>query len=411
MVWNPFRSWFGERKSINTLDLFREFYGRGRVSETGRVINATTALEVTTVFRCAQVKADCIATVPCKIFRKDVAGREAVPDHPLQRIMMGRANEWQSGLEYRETLGFHLAIEGNHYAFKNIVNGELSELIPLEPNWVTVQRNQRDPSNYALIYTVRAPNGQTKDFPAEAIWHVRGPSWNGWYGLETIKIARESIGLALATEENHAKLHKNASRPGGLYSVDGTLNPDQFKGLKAWIDENFAGSENAFTTMILDRGAKFTSMAMTGVDTEHLDTRRFQIEEVCRAMGVLPIMVGHSDKTATYASAEQMFLAHAQHTARPLHRRVEAAIAFGLLTPDEVKAGYYAKFMDSELLRGAAVDRAKYYQAGLGVGGGPAWLTQDEVREFEDMDPKGGTAADLPTSTTNPAAPPQAAPP
>lgn len=401
MAW--FHKLFGEHKSVNsTLDLWREVYGRGRVSETGRVINSTSALEVTTVFRCAQVKADCIATVPCKIFRKDAAGREAQADHPVQQILMGRANEWQNGLEYRETLGLHLALEGNHYAFKNIVGGKLTELIPFEPSCVTVKR---DPSTLALTYTVRAPSGQSMVFPAAAIWHVRGPSWNSWYGLETIRVARESIGLALATEENHAKLHKNGARPGGLYSVDGTLQPEQFKALKAWVDENFAGSEHAFTTMILDRGAKFTPMAMTGVDSEHLDTRRFQIEEVCRAMGVLPIMVGHSDKTATYASAEQMFLAHAQHTARPLHRRLEAAIAFGLLTPDEVRAGYYAKFMDAELLRGAAVDRAKYYQAGLGVGGGAAWLTPDEVREFEDMDPKGGDADKLPTSTTNPVAP------
>lgn len=403
MVWNPFSRLFGgERKSVSTLDLFRELMGgRGRTSETGRVVNAASALEVTTVFACAQVKADCIATVPCKIFRKDAAGREAQPDHPVQQILMGRANAWQTGLEYRETLGFHLALEGNHYAFKNIVSGKLAELIPFEPNSVTVKR---DPQTYELSYTVRAPNGTSAVFPASAIWHVRGPSWNSWYGLETVRTARESIGLALATEENHAKLHKNGTRLGGMYSVSGTLDKDQYKALKAWIDENFAGSEHAFSTMVLDRDAKFTPVAATGVDSEHLDTRRFQIEEICRAMRVLPIMVGHSDKAATYASAEQMFLAHAQHTARPLHRRIEAAIMFGLLTPDEVKGGLYAKFMDAELLRGAAVDRAKYYQAGLGVGGGAAWLTPDEVREFEDMDPKGGDADKLPTSTTNPAA-------
>jgi HK97 family phage portal protein len=130
---------------------------------------------------------------------------------------------------------------------------------------------------------------------------------------------------------------------------------------------------------------------MTGVDAQHLETRDHQIPEICRFFGVMPIMVGHSDKTATYASAEQMFLAHAIHTARPLHRRFEKSIMRNLMSSAERKQGYYAKFTDTEMLRGAAKDRAEYYAKGINAG----WLTRNEAREWEELDPIDGLSEPL----------------
>jgi hypothetical protein len=134
-----------------------------------------------------------------------------------------------------------------------------------------------------------------KEFPPEVIWHIRGPSWSGDIGLEAVYHAREAIGLALATEETHATLHKNGVRPTGVYSVEGVLNRTQYDDLAKWLKSQFSG-DNAGAPMILDRNAKWLSQAITGVDAQHLETRRMQIEEICRALRVMPIMVGHSDK-------------------------------------------------------------------------------------------------------------------
>ena len=135
---------------------------------------------------------------------------------------------------------------------------------------------------------------------------------------------------------------------------------------------------------------------MTGLDSQHLETRKHQIEEVCRFMGVMPIMVGYSDKTATYASAEQMFIAHVVHTLSPWYARIENSAAAYLLTKRERAAGHYFKFNANGLMRGSAKDRAEFYAKGLGSGGHPGWVSPDEVRELEDMNPMGGEAAKLP---------------
>lgn len=123
-------------------------------------------------------------------------------------------------------------------------------------------------------------------------------------------------------------------------------------------------------------------------------------------MRVFPIMIGHTgDKANTFASAEQMFLAHVVHTISPWYQRIEQSVECQLLTEQELDRGYFVKFTAAGLLRGSHKDRAEFYSRGLGAGGSPAWMTQDEVRALEDMNPMGGDAAVLPKPTNTGAQP------
>jgi HK97 family phage portal protein len=178
----------------------------------------------------------------------------------------------------------------------------------------------------------------------------------------------------MAMEESTAKLHSNGVKSGGLLSVEGNLTGEQYKQLRKWIDEEHAGSNNAYNTMILDRGAKFTQLAMSAVDAQQIETRRFQIEEVCRFFRVMPIMVCSSDKATTYASAEQMFLAHVVHTLAPWYERIEQAIDCQLLTDEERAAGYYVKHVTQGLLRGALKDTAEYLYRLVNIGIMSRWM-------------------------------------
>lgn len=380
-----------EQKSASVLDLIPHIWGWGREAKSGVTVSWSTALEVTTVFACLQVLANGVSQVPLKLYLpKDGGGSTPAVAHPLYKILYRRPNRWQTSFEFRQTLVFHRGLCGNFYAFKNVVGGEIKELIPLTSR-VAVRRTP----DLSLIYTVTAQDGSQMDFPQETIWHLRGPSWNSWMGLEPVKLAREAIGLAISTEDAHSRLHRNGGKPGGLYSVVGKLGEDQYNKLSKWIEDK-VGGPNAGKDLILDNDAKYTPTMMKGVDMQHLETRRFQIEEICRAFNVKPIMIGHADKTQTYASAEQMFLAHVVHTLSPWYEDLEQSIDVKLLSEDDAA---FAKFTVNALLRGASADRATFYSKALGAGGSPAWMTQDEVRGLEDLNPMGGDAAVLPKPT------------
>jgi|LakMenEpi03Aug12_release.lakeMendotaPanAssembly.Ray.scaffolds.fasta_scaffold51122_3 HK97 family phage portal protein len=388
----PFWSRLFGRKTLEQLPPF----ARWPESKAGVDINTTTALSAATIMACTRAIAEGVAQTEIK-FHRQSGGKERILDHPLLPILTRRPNPWQTSFEFRETLLFHLVLCGNAFVFVNRVRGQVVELIPIEPGKVWVQRNP----DMTMTYTVTFEDGRAATLTAADIWHLRGPSWNSWMGLEAIKVARDAIGLSIALETSHARLHKNGLQPSGVYTMEGTMVEEQYKRLRAYLERHFAGADNAGTPLILDRNAKWIPQTMTGVDSQHLETRKHQIEEICRHMRVIPLMVQHSDKTATYASAEQMFIAHVVHTIAPWATRFEQSAEANLLAPGE---DVDIRFNLKSLMRGAAKDRAEYYAKALGSGGSPAWMTQNEVREDDGLDAiEGGDALPQPANMTTPA--------
>lgn len=378
--------WPFRRKASSSYDLFREIYG-GLKSSSGKTVTLDTAMQVSTVMACGRVIAEGISQVPLKLMLE--SGRTRVPakKHHLYDVLSARPNSYQTSFEFRETIGFHAVFAGNAYVFKNVLAGKIRELIPIPPNKVT--RKERDDGS--VIFIVTGKDGKTKDIPEMMIWHVRGPSWDGKNGIDAIHLARDAIGLTMAVEESASKMQSNGVKSSGVYSVEGTLTAEQYKALQKWIKDNFEGSENAGSTMILDRNAKFLNTQMSGVDAQLLESRRFQIEEICRFFRVMPIMVGYSDKAMTYASSEQMFLAHVVHTLMPWYARLEQSIDANLLTPAERAAGYYSDFVEEGLLRGDMKTTSdvlvRYSTNGI--------MTRNEARAKLDMNPIDGLDAPL----------------
>jgi HK97 family phage portal protein len=382
------------QKGQSVYERWMEALSIGAKSKAGPSVNLQSALKVSTALACMRVISQGAAQVPLKLFReREVDGlrrREVARDHDIYELITVAPNGWQTGFEFRETMAVHQCL-GNAYAFKNKFRGKLLELILLDPG--LVQPEQKD--DWSITYKVYGRNGTFQEFSQDQIWHLRGLSWDGFMGLDTLKLAREALGLAIGLEESASLLHANGVQPSGTYSVEGALTKEQYENLSAWIKRHAAAERHA--PLILDRGAKWLAQRMSSVDAQHREMRRDQVEEVCRFFGVLPIMIGHTgDKASTYASAEQMFLAHKIHTLDPIYNRIEQSADLNLLSRQERRQGYYFKHLANGLLRASTKERAEYLAKALGAGGHAPWMTQDEARAAEELDPFGGDAAVLP---------------
>lgn len=389
----------GARKSnsvtMTTGELYKELLAQAS-ARSGVSVTWRTALQSSTALACARVIAEGIAQVPFKLFKERTGGgMDPARDHPLYDILTSRPNEWQTAFELWETMGLHAAFQGNAYAY--IVRGlgdRIAELLPFEPQLVTPIRD-----GWERRYRVHTGKGEFIDVAAKDMWHVRGLSWDGFVGLDGIRLAREAIGLAMSLETHGSRMFSNGAKPSGALISETTPREDQIELIKKTWNEAYEGSANAYKTLLLFGGLKWHQFGQTGVDSQHLEQRRFQVEEVCRHFRVMPIMVGHYEKAASYAAAEQNFLAHVVHTLMPWYTRIESSADVNLLTEEERRAGYYTKHITQALMRGASKDRGEYYAKALGSGGSPAWMTQDEVRGLEELNPLGGSAAKLPIPT------------
>ena len=252
-------------------------------SRAGVSVNVDSALKVSTVFACLRVLADGIAQVPLKVYREKADGsKELAKDHPAYRLLSRRPNDWMTSFEFRQVMMFHAVLLGNGCAYIGRIRGVPRELIPLVPGSYTIEQAR----DYTLTYRLTGPNGLTTVLPREEVFHLRGPSWTGVAGLDALQVAREAVGLAIATEETHAALHANGTQPGGVLSVKGSLDDAARARLKESWAQYQGGLANRFKTAVLDMDSTWTPLGMKGVDAEHLDTRRFQIEEICRDLKV-----------------------------------------------------------------------------------------------------------------------------
>ena len=390
--------------SATLAQLLASVFGGG-ATKSGATVSSATALQVTAVLCCVRVLAEGVAQVPWRVMREttDARGRVSrmpAPTHPLYPLLWRKPNRWQTSFGLRETMTIHAALCGRAYAFKNRVGRDqvLKELIVLPPDRV-VPEVQDDGS---ILYQVTARNGSQRTLTEADVWHWRGPSWDGAEGMETVRLAREAIGLAAAAEETQAQLHAKGVRATGTYSIEGTLDPKQYESLKGWIAKEFGGAANAGMPLILDRNAKWQPNRMSGLDAQHLETRRHQVEEICRAFRVLPAMAMQQDKATTYASAEQMAIWHLVHTLMPWYERIEQSADCHLLSDDDLAAGYYTLLDGTGLLRGALKDTAEFISklTERGV------MTRNEGRAYLDLNPLDGldeplTPANLISSAEN----------
>lgn len=355
----------------------------GMASGSGKNVSAETAIAVSAVFACVRVIAEDSAMAPLVVRRRQKKGGkwENVEDHWLTRLMR-RPNDWQTGFEFRAFLTAQAAISGNGYAFINRrANGSILELLPFPSRMVSVTRN----ADWSITYQLTWPDGKITNVPQKDMFHLAGPSLDGYLGADIVKLAREAIGISIAAEESHARLHKNGVKLSGVLSQPpgaSLLSDEQRKRIaQQWKEEFGPESDNQYGVAVLEGGFKFEPMAMTGAEAQHLETRRFQIEEVCRFFRVAPLKIGHADKAATNASSEQIALAHVSDAIAPWIERWSQRLDVQLL-PDDSEPNTWVYFDLRGLMRGDATTRAAYYNSGIHAG----WLNRQDARRFEGLE-------------------------
>lgn len=394
----PQPSGASERKSFERSEALLRLFG-GAPANSGATVTLQSAVQVGAVLASVRVLSQGLASVPVKLYRATPdGGREVVSDHPVARALR-RPNSWQTTFAFVELLMAQLALCGNHFTLPvRGGGGELVELLPLAPEWITVERGDWEPR-----YTLRIPGGEPRTLGPGGLLHVRGLGWDGLTGWDPVRLARETLGLSLSAEETAASLFKNSARPSGALINDGELGPDEFEQLRQEINEVYVGAHNSGRPMLFSNGLKWQRMSMTPEDTQFIEQRRYLVEEVARFFGVDPVMIFMSGETQAYASVEAKFGQHVIQTLLPLAVRVEQELDRALLSERDRDGGLFVKFVLQGLMRGSHKDRAEFYSAALGSGGHRPFLTQNEVRALEEFNPVAG--GDTLEPVTAPSAP------
>ena len=335
--------------------------------------------------------------------RRADGGRELEVDAPLWRVLSERPNIWQTPFEFFTLMQRNLLLRGNAYA-RIVRNGaRVTDLVPLHPD--DVEPEQLPDNSLRYIYTpARRANGAAsarggkRVLAQRDVLHLRHrPRPGEILGVSVIEHARESLGMAIQTERHGASVFRNGARPSGVLQTDQILSKEAQQALREQIDAH-RGSDNANRTMVLEQGLKFEAVTMNQADAQFIETRQFTRAEIATFFGVPPHMIGDTERATSWgAGIEQQTIGFITYTLRPWLTLWEQSLGRALL---EDQAGLIARFDVGDLLRGDAKAEAEFFAKALQWG----WMSPNEVRARQGLNPRdGGEAFYPPPNMTQPA--------
>ncbi len=205
--------------------------------------------------------------------------------------------------------------------------------------WLPSKMQVSRAKNGELVYTYYRnadesgvdPKSGAVTLRRDQVLHIPGLGFDGLVGYNPIAMAKNAIGMSLATEDYGAAFFANGANPGGVLEHPGVVkNPERLR--DSW-QAQFSGG-NAHKIAVLEEGLKFHPIALPPDQAQFLETRKFQINEISRIFRVPPHMVGDLEKSS-FSNIEQQSLEFVKYTLDPWIIRWEQAIQQALILPSE----------------------------------------------------------------------------
>ncbi len=374
-----------KRSSLATPEkwLIDYFSGGSIETSSGVRVTSATAMYFVAVYSCIDILSRTVGSLPLYLYRRlPGGGKELARKHPLFALMRRQPNPEMTAMRYRSTLQGHLASWGNAYSFIDWGgNGYPKAIWPMRPD-----RTQVDREAGVLKYKYYPGSDDLKftegfDVPRGYMLHIPGFGYDGVIGYSPIALAREAIGLGMATEEFGSRYFGTGTHPAMILE-----HPNQLKDTKAFrkaFDEVYGGLSKSHRTMILEDGMKAKPIAINPEDSQFLETRKFQISEIARLYHVPPHMLADVEKSTSWGTGiEEQNIGFITHTMRPWFVLWEEELGRVLLMEDE-KEEYFFEFDLMALLRGDSAKRWAAYIMGKRNG----ILNADEIRAWENLNP------------------------
>jgi len=375
------------RSSLATPEKWLVDYFSGGGIETSAGVNVTssTAMYYVAVFACIDILSRTVGSLPLYLYKRlPGGGKEKARNHPLFNLVRYLPNPEMTAMRYRSTLQGHLASWGNAYSYIEWARtgrgaGYPKAIWPIRPDRIQVER-----INGKLIYKYFPGTDDFKfsnnfTIPDGYMLHIPGFGYDGVIGYSPISLAREAIGLGLATEEFGSRFFGAGTHPSMIIE-----HPTSLKDKKAFRDavsEVVTGLGKSHKIMLLEEGMKASKVTINPTDSQFLETRKFQITEIARLFHVPPHMIADLDRS-TNNNIEHQGIEFMIHTMRPWFVLWEEEYDRCLLREDE-RGDYFFKFDADALLQGDIAARYTAYAQGRQWG----WLCADDIRDKENMNP------------------------
>ena len=366
--------------SISDIDnpaLWLSDWSGGQSTQAGVSVSPESSLSLSAYYACIRSISEDIAKLPLSVHRR-VSEREREPAiyHPAHDLVHSSPNEDTTAMTFWESLIANALAWGNGYAtIKRDTGGRPLELRWTHPSRVEVTRA----ADGNVLYII--DSGRTPEESALGMFHLRGPGdeLTGW---SILRMAAESLGLSMAAEMFGASYFGNGARVSGVLEHPMTMSAEAQKRLTEQFSRDHGGPKNAHKPKVLEEGMKWTQTGIPPEESQFLETRQFQVEEIARWFRMPPHKIQHLLR-ATFSNIEAQSIEYVVDTLMPWAVRIEQETKRKLLR--KADGDLFVKHNFNSLLRGDSAARADFYAKRFSIG----TLSQNDIRALEDENPIG----------------------
>lgn len=366
---------FGRKKDeeVRSSSVFGDFLSYNGVTS----YSENKALLLSTVYRCVEVISDSIAQLPLEPYLIDKNGfKNKFRQHPTYRLLNNEPNKNMSRFTFMKLLVTSMLLQGNAYAYiDRDKQGNAVGLYYIPSDLVTIISPKNNLES--ITYSVVGFKGIIEDCN---MVHILNFTTDGITGYSTLKYARNTLTLASDAESNAQGFFRGGSNVGGILKSNSPLSDKQKERLKSSWNQAFDvnnGTPNGVA--VLDADLSFQTVQISPEDAQLLETRQFNVIDICRFFGVSPIKVFDLSKSS-YNTIEQQQLSFLTDTLQPLLEKFEEEFERKLYKPSE-KANIDVRFDTSSLLRVDKQSLANYYNTLFQIGA----ITPNEIRKQLDL--------------------------
>ncbi|MBJ9599707.1 phage portal protein [Citrobacter werkmanii] len=345
------------------------------------IVTPKTAMKLAAVYACIYVISSNVAQMPLHVMRKNGKFVEPARDHPVFHLVHGEPNDWQTSYKWRELKQRHILGWGNGYT-RVIRNhrGEVSQLEACMP-WETTLLN----TGGRYTYGVYNEEGSFAISPDDMV-HIRALGNDQKMGVSPVLQHAETIGMGMSGQKYTENFFGGNARPAGIVSVKGALNKESWGWLKEqWQKATAMLRSQENKTMLLPADLDYKALTISPVDAQIIDMLKLNRSMIAGIYNVPAHMINDLEK-ATFSNISEQAIQFVRYTMMPWVTNWEQELNRRLFTRAEREAGYYVRFNLTGLLRGTPKERAQFYHFAITDG----WMSRNEARAFEDMNPKDG---------------------
>jgi HK97 family phage portal protein len=358
--------------------------------DSGAIVSEKKSIRLSAVYRAVNLIAGTIASLPVNVIKKTGASRETLTKHPVIKLLKRRANEATNSYKFKEMSLWYVKLWGNCYwriYYKR--DGYTPESFRFyHPDEIEPLFNETKTRKFFRI------NKTGEVLSADQMLHFMGPSFDGLKGLSVIRYAASQvIGIGLETEKFQATFFKNGVQSSGVVEmpegVQLASTNDEDAEMQQFIsafNAAYGGSDNRHKIMFLEKGMKFSPVAMPLADAQFIESKKFTVADIARFFDV-PLHKLMELERATNNNIEHQSIEFLQDCILPNVRNMEAELDDKLLLDSELEEGVNIRFNLNAMLRADFKTKAEFYKTALGGSSTPAFMSQNEIRSLEDLNP------------------------